>query len=119
MGKRKKGHTRNIRLNEEAIDALKEQRARFRQKFGRDPGPGDLVFFDPDAEEPRPIDTDKVETEMLSAMEAAEIDPALIHAYRRTGMLVTEANRDQWSQEDLAEWYAALDEYEELWKIRN
>jgi hypothetical protein len=30
----------------------------FREKFGRDPGPDDPVFFDPDADEPTPLGTD-------------------------------------------------------------
>ena len=50
---------------------------------------------------------------------AAGIDPAKIHAYRRTGMLVTSENLGQWSAEDLDEWQAAFDEYESLSLRRN
>ncbi|MFI2747265.1 hypothetical protein ACH5BA_13310 [Kitasatospora sp. NPDC018623] len=35
-------------------DAVQRQLARFREKFGREPGPDDPLFFDPDADEPRP-----------------------------------------------------------------
>jgi hypothetical protein len=52
-------------------------------------------------------------------MKAAGIDPAKIHAYRRTGMLVTSENVGQWSAEDLDEWQAALDEYKALFALRN
>jgi hypothetical protein len=52
-------------------------------------------------------------------MKAAGIDPGKIHAYRRTGMLVTSENVDQWSAEDLDEWQAALDEYQSLSLRRN
>src|ERR1035437_3751153 len=41
--------TGSIPLNAEAVDALKEQLARFREKFGRDPGADGPVFFNPDS----------------------------------------------------------------------
>jgi hypothetical protein len=49
------GDPRTIALPPEMMDALEEQKAAFRAKFGREPGPKDPIFFDPDAEEPRPI----------------------------------------------------------------
>jgi hypothetical protein len=39
--------------------ALEEQRERFIKKFGRPPGKDDPVWFDPDCDEPRPIDYEK------------------------------------------------------------
>jgi hypothetical protein len=36
-------------------DALLEQREAFIKKFGWEPGPGDPVFFDPDADTPTQI----------------------------------------------------------------
>jgi hypothetical protein len=36
-------------------EALLEQRKAFVEKFGREPGPGDPVFFDPDKDVPTPI----------------------------------------------------------------
>ena len=38
---------------------------------------------------------------------------AIIHAYRRTGMLVTEHNVTSRSEDDLRRWRVALEEYEE------
>lgn len=119
MGKRKKRRTRKVRLPDELREHLEHQRERFRQKFGCDPGPGDPVFFDPDADEPRPINPDRIKTEIISAMEAAGVDPATIHAYRRTGMLVAQDNLGQWSEDDLVEWEAAIEEYEALRLRRN
>jgi hypothetical protein len=46
-------------------DALLEQREAFIKKFGREPGPGDPVFFDPDADTPTQISWDRME--LLSA----------------------------------------------------
>ena len=37
------------------------QREAFQKKFGRDPGPGDSVFFDPDADTPTPMTPDRIE----------------------------------------------------------
>ena len=40
---------------------MEERRAAFRKKFGRDPGPGDPVFFDPDADTPTAITPERME----------------------------------------------------------
>jgi integrase len=119
MARRKKPRRRTVRLDTRQREPLERQREAFRAKFGRDPGPEDRVFFDPQADGPRPLDEDTLVTTMVDAMKAAGIDPAKIHAYRRTGMLVTSENVDQWSPEDLDEWQAALDEYQSLSLRRN
>ena len=46
----------------------------------------------------------------------ANIDPAYIYAYKRTGLLVTSENRNLLTDEDLREWNEALAEYEESMK---
>ena len=119
MAGRKKPRRRTVRLGARQRELLERQREAFRAKFGRDPGPEDPVFFDPQADDPRPLDEDTLVTTMVDAMKAAGIDPAKIHAYRRTGMLVTSENVGQWSAEDLDEWQAALDEYQSLSLRRN
>jgi len=43
-------------------DALVEQRAAFRAKFGRDPGPNDPLLFDPDKDKPTPIGEARLDT---------------------------------------------------------
>jgi integrase len=119
MSRRKKSRVRTLRLGPEQMALLERQREQFRQKFGREPGPDDPIFFDPKADDPRPLDPDWLVGTVAAAMEQAGIDPAKIHAYRRTGMLLTRDNYGQWSAEDLAEWQAALDEYEALAARRN
>jgi len=47
--RRKKGELKTIPLNAEAQRAIQEQLRKFREKFGRDAGPEDPIFFDPDA----------------------------------------------------------------------
>jgi len=48
-------------------DLTKRQLNAFREKFGRDPGPNDPVFFDSNEDEPTPIGD--LQEEILSAME--------------------------------------------------
>ncbi|MDQ3973656.1 MAG: hypothetical protein M3276_04875 [Actinomycetota bacterium] len=109
MGKRDRRRRRQVAVDPKMKEALERQLERFRQKFGRDPGPGDPVFFDPDADQPLPIPPAKAEAAMVEAMEQADVDPALIYAYQHTGLVVTEANRHLLSAEDLAEWQEAVE----------
>ena len=99
------------KLSPQAEKLLQQQKEAFRQKLGRDPGPEDPVFFDPSAKVPQPLDADKGEALVIQAMGQAEIDPAYIYAYRKTGLLLTTENRDLLSKEDLAEWQSAIQEY--------
>jgi hypothetical protein len=63
-------------------DALVEQRKAFIEKFGREPGPDDLVFFDPDKDVPTPIDPARMEADLEKAIRDAGIDPAKAEAIR-------------------------------------
>jgi hypothetical protein len=49
---------------------------------------------------------------MVEDMKAAGLDPAFIYAFERTGLLVTEQNQHLIPDNDLAEWDAAVGEYE-------
>jgi hypothetical protein len=101
-------------MDEETRELLDAQRELFRAKFGREPRPDDPLFFDPEADEPRPLEVEKVTADIVRAMEAAGVHPRLIHAYRRTGLLVSEDNVDRLGPRELAEWRAALEEYDLL-----
>ena len=48
---------------------------------------------------------------MVEAMKQAGLDPAVIYAFEKTGLLVTEANEHLISDVDRAEWEAAVLEY--------
>jgi hypothetical protein len=100
---------------EESPEDLEALRQAFRERFGRDPGPDDPVFFDPSAEDPRALDQDgeALFTAMSDmAMRRAGIDSSLIYASHKTGLIVTEWNRDQLSPDDQADWIEAIFEYE-------
>ena len=59
-------------------DALLEQRKAFIDKFGREPGPDDPVFFDPDTDDPARMDAD-----LEKAIRDAGVDPAKAGAIRK------------------------------------
>jgi len=104
-----------VREREVSRETLEALRQGFPERFGRDPGPDDPVFFDPTAEEPRTLDEDGealfiAMSEM--AMRTAGIDPAVIYASRKTGLIVTERNQHLLSDDDRADWIEAIFEYE-------
>src|SRR6266498_4370976 len=106
---------RDVRQREVSQETLEALRREFRERFGRDPGPDDPVFFDPSAEEPRTLDEDGealfiAMSEM--AMRTAGLDPAVIYASRKTGLIVTERNQHLLSEDDRADWIEAIFEYE-------
>lgn len=49
---------------------------------------------------------------MVESMKQAGIHPALIYACEMTGLIVSEDNQNLIPQKDLAEWRAAVEEYE-------
>jgi len=49
-----------IKMNKEVHEAVKRQLESFKEKFGREAGPDDPLFFDPDYDEPRPLTEPKV-----------------------------------------------------------
>lgn len=84
----------------------------FREKFGRDPGPGDPLFFDPEEDEPRPIQIGPDFYEQAEAMLAETgLDPAFLYAFRHTRVLVTRENRAYMDPRLVAAWDAAVTEY--------
>jgi ribose 5-phosphate isomerase len=48
---------------------------------------------------------------MVQAMKKVGIDPAVIYAFEKTGLIVTEDNQNLISDVDRAEWDAAVLEY--------
>jgi hypothetical protein len=63
--------------------ALLEQRKAFIEKFGREPGPNDPVFFDPDKDVPTPIDPARMEADLEKAIQDAGFDAAKAEAIRK------------------------------------
>jgi hypothetical protein len=88
-------------MSPEVEEALHQLRQAFIAKHGREPGPDDFLF------------PEHLEAMMVEDMKAAGLDPAIIYAFEQTGLLVTEENRRLISDEDLAAWDDAIEEYGE------
>ena len=96
---------KSVPLSSEMTDILEQQRQKFVEKHGREPGPDDKIFFDM----PHP---EHLEHMMVEDMKAAGLDPAVVYAFEKTGLLVTEQNQHLIPETDLAAWDAAIEEYE-------
>jgi hypothetical protein len=59
---------------------LRRQIELFREKFGRDPGPGDPMFFDPSKVEPAQLLGDYIEDALTKAMRESGMPPQIIYA---------------------------------------
>jgi hypothetical protein len=110
----KKTGNKVVPLSPEAVDALKRQMQAFKDKFGREPEGDEPIFFDPDFDTPTPWDEAKFNKIMIENMARAGIREELIYAYARTGMMVSTQNEHQWSKADIAEWNAALAEFDAM-----
>ncbi len=111
--KRRSGDDSKMPMDPEVEVALREQREAFIAKFGREPGPADPIFFDPNSDVPRPLQQSTVDDIMDVFVEAAAtagIDPVLVYAMKKTGRIVTAENRRFLSDDDLREWEAAVAE---------
>jgi hypothetical protein len=98
-------------MNKEMIQILEEQKQRFRQKFGRDPRPEDPVIWDENATEPTPASLADIHQTIRSAMIAAGSRPEFVHAFDKTGRIVTETNMHLLTPEEYQEWVDAVEEF--------
>jgi SEC-C motif len=96
---------KSVPLPPEAKEVVEQLRQDFIARHGREPGPDDKLF--PDLPHP-----EHLEAMMVEDMKRAGLDPAFIYAFEQTGLLVTEQNRRLIPAKDLAEWDAAVAEYQ-------
>src|SRR5262249_36382492 len=52
-----------------------------------------------------------VDERILTILEEAKAHPAIIYAFRKTGMLLEEANEHRATEQEVAAWRAALEEF--------
>jgi hypothetical protein len=104
-GPGRRNHSPCDPLSSAAAEVLEERRESFRASHGREPGPGDRVF-----EDAPPFEI--VEHFAVEAMKKAGVEPALIYAYEKTGLMVNAMNEGLMSDSDVAKWEVAIDEYE-------
>jgi hypothetical protein len=82
----------------------------FKEKFGREMGPEDPVFFDPDADEPVPMTVEKIEA-MTRATAEDMSDPvarANMLASADVGYWVTEANQHTFTAHEVEVFLTAV-----------
>ena len=106
----------------EKTEIYRQQTEAFRRKFGREMGPEDPFFFDPDADTPQfrsPQDADVAIDLLARLMGEAGVDAASIYAFKKTGGLFPTASLAL-SPEERVEWNAAMQEYnQKLRKARS
>jgi hypothetical protein len=83
---------------------LDKQRCAYRKRYGRSLSEAEPVFPDP----PHP---EHLELLLVEELRRAGVDPALIFAFEKTGVLVTQFNQRLIREDDIAAWRAAIDEY--------
>lgn len=102
-------------VGRDVMEAVEQARRAFRAKFGREYRAGDPLFFDPDADTPRPMDLEKFRRAVVVGMREAGVDPAHIYAFEQSGYFVTQENRGLIPDAGLREWDAAV----ERWRSRH
>ena len=101
---------KQLPISAELAQDLKDQMARFKEKFGRDPKPDEPLFFDPDADTPTFVSAEKAErkwNELCDLMDEQGVDPAIVYAARKTGRIVTEQNAHLLDEDEQCEWSKA------------
>ena len=96
---------REVEMTEELRDVTNALMESFELRHGRKPEPTDKLF---DGAPP----LEHIEHFTVEAMKKTGIDPALIYAYEKTSLLLNEQNERFVPESDVAEWEAAIDEYE-------
>ena len=110
----KREGTRESPSTPDMVGMFERQLEAFRQKFGREPGPEDPVFFDPIADTPQTINPEIIEWEIAEAMRAVGIDPEIIYATQKTGLIPTEETWPRMTPAERREWNDAIAEYERV-----
>ena len=95
-------------------EVLEDRMRAFREKFGRDPGPDDPVFFDPNKDVPTPYGPEDIDTmfdEALASGALAGGERAFVAASQEVGYLVSEENRHLFSVAEIQAWEEAFDRH--------
>jgi hypothetical protein len=82
---------KTIPIDHATAEAIAQQQQLFREKFGREPGPEDPLFFDPESAVPEFLSVESQEATRRALVQAAGesgMDPALVYAMNKTGRIV-------------------------------
>ncbi|MEM9487779.1 MAG: hypothetical protein AAGC55_01475 [Myxococcota bacterium] len=87
-------------------------REAFVEKFGREPTADDPLFFDPDADEPRPMNETAYVIAVATLAYPEDMTEAVLYAIEKTGLLIVPGVNDLYRSEDDKDiWQSALDEF--------
>jgi hypothetical protein len=100
-----------MRLGPDAGVLFQAQTRAFEEKFGRPPGPDDPIFFDPDADEPRPMPAAGMESATTTMLTAAGICGAWVYACQHTDGLLPRPDGSFNTEADAREWQGNVDRY--------
>ena len=62
------------KLDQKSYEAIVRQLKLFKEKFGREPGPKDPIFFDPDCDVPTPLSEAKLKRGLIEAARKAGLN---------------------------------------------
>lgn len=97
----------------EMASTLAALRRDFAERFGREPGPNDPLFVDPDADVPTPLSADAFDV-MLDRLADGVGDPVIkakVLASKDVGYVLTEDTLHLFSAHEIDRWEAALDRH--------
>jgi hypothetical protein len=103
---------RKIPVAPKLRNILDQQRVAFVQKFGREPGPGDPILFDPNADQPTPFSEDQLNRSMTEGLLLMQVPHRFIYGFLKSGIFLTEANHQHVDPSAREDWNQALDEYD-------
>jgi hypothetical protein len=95
----------------QTLDVIEIQRQAFIRKFGREPGPDDPIFFDPEQDTPQPVSSEKMREQMVVAMRAGGIRPEIVYAYEETGLIASPGGHGNMTPHEQAEYHMAINAY--------
>jgi len=84
-----------IPIDDTTAEAITEQKRLFREEFGREPGPDDPLFFNPESAVPEFLSVESQEETWRALVQVAGesgMDPAVVYAMNKTGRIVTDQN---------------------------
>ena len=106
-----------IPIDHATAEAITQQKRLFREKFGREPGPEDPIFFDPVSSVPEFQSQEETWRALVQAAGESGMNAALVYAMNKTGRIVTEQNMQFLTGAEIEEWNDAVDEYHQMIRL--
>ena len=97
-------------IKEELEKYINFQERRFKKIFGREMEPEDPLLFESVYNE----EFGEFNIVLIESMKKVGVASELIYAFKKTGLLLSEGNKDKMPKNNQKEWFDAIDEYLEL-----